>query len=121
MSTPLHLHWVQDKVKDVEHVSFESFVKHFKLTDRQSAKDLYTELIDSAHQEDIFWSERRLEISSEIIANDAGVAVQEAGRVRCQEWFTKLLSKETATEVKSSETSLKVSEKCAHCPNHAHS
>jgi hypothetical protein len=97
MFLPTHLDWAQDKVSGVEHVTLENFVKEFSLSDRQSATDSYTALIWSdeirrqrreklqeafkefrKHQEDIFWSRRKLQLSSEITSNDAAVDLQEA-------------------------------------------
>lgn len=97
MFLPTHLHWAQDKVSGVEHVTLENFVKEFNLSDRQSATDTYTALIESdeirrqrreklqeafkefrKHQEDFFWSRRKLQLSSEITSNEAAVDLQEA-------------------------------------------
>lgn len=97
MFLPTHLHWAQDKVSGVEHVTLENFVKEFNLSDRQSATDTYTALIGSdeirrqrreklqeafkefrKHQEDFFWSRRKLQLSSEITSNEAAADLQEA-------------------------------------------
>lgn len=112
MSSPGHLRWVLDKVKGEEHVTFENFVRNFNCTERRLATRTYAKLIDSDeirsrrreklresfndflnHRQEIFWSERRLEVSSEIVANDAGVSVKETGGVTSRDGFTQLLAR----------------------------
>ncbi|KAF9980168.1 hypothetical protein BGZ65_005459 [Modicella reniformis] len=109
---PIHLHWARDKVPGVEHVTFETFVRHFKMSDRKQATDTYTALIGSdeirsrrrknlqdafnefeAHHADVFWSQRKLEISSEITSNDAAVDLQEAAVKKSSKGYSELSSR----------------------------
>ncbi|KAF9421927.1 hypothetical protein BGZ76_003915 [Entomortierella beljakovae] len=115
MSSPSYLHWVQDKPSGEEHVTFESFVRHFNLTNKQLATEAYANLIQAqeirlnrrerlkesfdeflAHKQDLYWSERRLEVSSEIVANDAGVNIQEVGGITSRDGFSQMLSMKRA-------------------------
>ncbi|KAG0364764.1 hypothetical protein BGZ54_007177 [Gamsiella multidivaricata] len=91
------LRWAKVKVSGEKHVTFINFVTEFKLTNRLLATDTYAALIGSeeirerrreklqesfnvfqAHHADTFWSERRLEVSSEITANGAALDLQAA-------------------------------------------
>ncbi|KAI1288593.1 hypothetical protein EDD11_009896, partial [Mortierella claussenii] len=112
MFLPIHLRWVQDKVSGVEHVTFENFVQKFNLSDRQLATDMYAALVHSeeirsfrrkklqgsfkefqAHHENIFWSQRKLHISSEITANDAAVDLQEAAVKQSRKGYSELTTR----------------------------
>ncbi|KAG0221760.1 hypothetical protein BGW42_007325, partial [Actinomortierella wolfii] len=122
MFLPIHLRWVQDKVPGVEHVTFENFVQEFNLSDRQQATDTYTALIGSdeirthrrkrlqetfndfkAHYEDVFWSRRKLQISSEITSNDAAVDLQEAAVKKARHGYSELSSRSRSASVEALE------------------
>ncbi|KAG0267739.1 hypothetical protein DFQ27_008384 [Actinomortierella ambigua] len=110
MSLPEHLRWVQNKVPGVEHVSLEDFVNEFNLNDMQMATEMYRALIDSneiraprreklkeafrvfqANNADVFWSQRKLQISSEITSNDAAKDLQVAAVEKSRQGYAKVL------------------------------
>jgi len=111
------LRWAKVKVSGEEHVTLVNFVTEFKLTDRLLATDAYAALIGSeeirgrrreklqesfhvfqAHHADTFWSERRLEVSSEITANGAALDLQAAAAAQSRKGYSKLLSRSTGAE-----------------------
>ncbi|KAF9181291.1 hypothetical protein BGZ49_004858, partial [Haplosporangium sp. Z 27] len=101
---PEYLDWVQ-RSTEVEHVSFRAFVKHFDLTDRESATQAYYDLLESdvirqkrrdtlkisfnlfrKNYEERFWTDlltelakRALEAQTQLAANRAGFKVHKAG------------------------------------------
>ena len=112
MTSPSYVRWIQNKKPGQEHATFSNFVHHFKLVDKELATKAYQRFIDSdairkvrrarlqkqfddfqANRESTFWSQRRLEISSEITANDAGVTSQRVGRIQSQIGYSRFLLK----------------------------
>ncbi|ORZ07749.1 hypothetical protein BCR41DRAFT_388817 [Lobosporangium transversale] len=113
MPTQSHIQWAEAKHTGTEHVSFENFVRKFNLSDRESATNDYKHLIKSkrlretrresleksfvkfqCHHEDIFWAQRKVEISriklqlsSDSTSNDAVVDLQEAAVKKSQEGY----------------------------------
>ncbi|KAG0360732.1 hypothetical protein BGZ54_009408 [Gamsiella multidivaricata] len=98
MSASSYLKWALEKVPGQEHVSFGNFVRHFNLSDRESASQAFTLLIGSRlirskrreklqkafkefcdHRAERFWAEHNLQVSSEITAKQAEVISQRVG------------------------------------------
>ncbi|KAG0361341.1 hypothetical protein BGX24_005362, partial [Mortierella sp. AD032] len=102
-----HLQWLKSasasKVEGQEHVTFEKFVAHFQLTDQPSATHAYQQLIAFSeirksrrkylqesfdffrkNRERQFWAKRAVEVSTEVVANNTLVSVQEFGQVQSQ-------------------------------------
>ncbi|KAF9286854.1 hypothetical protein BGZ68_002513 [Mortierella alpina] len=94
-----------------EHVTFGIFVRHFDLTNRESASRLYKSLIQSHgisssrkdllqkeykifcdNHAELFWADRNLRVSSEICAKKAAVMLQELGLKQSIIAFENLLS-----------------------------
>jgi hypothetical protein len=106
-----YLSWAE-KTTTTEHVSFRSFVKHFDLSDRDSATREYEELIEAErlsqrrrstlkrsfvhfrkHFEERFWTKRALEIRTEEVADRAGLNVHNVGEAQSKAAYDKFLSK----------------------------
>lgn len=106
-----YLRWAE-KTTATEHVSLRSFVKHFDLSDRESATKAYGELIEAdvirqkrrialktsfihfrKHYEERFWTKRVLEVRTEEVANRTGLIVHEVGEVQSKAVFDNFLSK----------------------------
>lgn len=87
-------------------------MKHFDLSDRESATKAYGELIKAdvicqkrritlktsfihfcKHYEERFWTKRTLEVHTEEVANCAGLIVHEVGEVQSKAVFDNFLSK----------------------------
>lgn len=92
-----HLKWVQDRIARKQSVKFQAFVVRFHYYDRTSARRAYDNILDSDqipesrlaliqeeydfftdNIEDLFWSKRRLHLSTKITSMKAAVFLQEA-------------------------------------------
>ncbi|KAG9061325.1 hypothetical protein KI688_007303 [Linnemannia hyalina] len=97
-----------NKESGKEHVSFGNFVRHFDLTDRDSATKAYTALIDSPllrserrnklqsafrdfldNHAERFWAELESQVCSEITAKQAGATAQKVGVKQAEISYTK--------------------------------
>jgi hypothetical protein len=106
-----HLNWALNKKPKKEHAFFSSFVRRFDLSDKESAIRAYMALLESPrirnrrqeklkrsfknfqdHHQEKFWSERNLQVNTEVVLNQAGVIVQDGGLLRAKEACEKLFS-----------------------------
>ncbi|KAF9087075.1 hypothetical protein BGX27_003013 [Mortierella sp. AM989] len=119
---PSHLRWALDKQPDKEHVYFSNFVRHFTLTDRESATQAFISLINStsirkARQDDIrqafedfqkhyekqFWIDRDDQVKSQQTAKIAGGIIQDAGikqaQISLDQYFESLVPATSSADV----------------------
>ncbi|KAF9915830.1 hypothetical protein FBU30_001732 [Linnemannia zychae] len=93
-----HLRWARLKLEGKEHVSLRNFVRQFKFTDKDSANTAFLSLIHSPeirksrrikiyrafvhfqkNEEDLFWTQRAIQVNTAVTTNQITVAAQKAG------------------------------------------
>lgn len=107
-----HRIWALDRKLDKEHVAFPAFVHRFKYFDKAEAHRAFGNLLDygriselrlrkirsdyehfKINNDDLYWSERLTDRSSEIVVQSASVYVQEAGLKRVEGNLQRYLDK----------------------------
>ncbi|KAF9944885.1 hypothetical protein BGZ65_011464, partial [Modicella reniformis] len=106
------IQWVLANVETEEQVTFTTFVKRFRFSDKQSATEAYLSLINSSqirqsrreklreafvffqknHEED-FWANRALQLNSQTSSKKAAVFVQNVGLRQAESAYRHCFSK----------------------------